>query len=679
MPRRYASVCAGILLALAALAALLWPAAAVPHRPSLEDLLAPLAVGQPVAQGFHLAPPRRGEEHDVVLLARRSATPGAPAAHVEIHLLDRGRWQGIRETASFGVGYEIPRSSAGSADCDAVTEAVAAAIRANDPGGLGPVDTLPLRAEPAPPAPARAIERLHGARGIAAGLCLAAITGLLATLRRGPLWASLWLFLLGLALRLPQLGLPFVRDQDVQRLFTGHLPLGEVLLGQGLRDRHPPLYFVVLHAAQWFGQDEAAARAPAALAGALIGPAVVWGAWTARGRAGAPAALVGLACTLSIPFIARSREVSEIPLFALMVVALCACAARAAEQPGPRRRNAVVATHALALWTYYLAPLVIGGVHLGLWLGGRARGQVFRWAGSGILLGSPAIALGAATFVRDSGARGVARAHPGLAWGEHGIAEMLRLLGAEAVEALGGPLLVVLLAVVGLAAARRDAGVLAPGAALVATFLGIAFLAPVARVQPYYLIAVIPLGALTVAVAAEAAGPRARLGAGVLLAAFCAASVAPRLHRARPLYLPDPDAFMPAFARIIDARPEGHLVTVAHYDSTLAAYYLARSRGVPMDWSLLVHEGGVLRPAGTGKTIEPLARSHGLDARPDEAAAARLREARARGPVLVIERHAFRLEQVSAMLDECELLAQAPSGRLVRCERATGAPGDDAP
>lgn len=71
---------------------------------SIEDLISPLTVGAIVARGYTLSPPRRGEEHDVVFTARRADGGGAA---IELHLLDRGRWAGIRESRSFGIAYEL--------------------------------------------------------------------------------------------------------------------------------------------------------------------------------------------------------------------------------------------------------------------------------------------------------------------------------------------------------------------------------------------------------------------------------------------------------------------------------------------------------------------------------------------------------------------------------------------
>jgi hypothetical protein len=204
--RHAARVALALALALVGVAFLLArPGPLAPRSRSWEDVLAPLGVGLPVGD-YELTALRRGEEHDIVLtLRKRSGDRGA----IEVHILDRGRWPGIRETKSFGVAYETPRSSAKVEDCEAVTEQIASTVRTNDHGGFEPVDAIPLRAEPDPPAIARALDQITGARGLAIGLCLALATWLLASGPSGGIIAASWLLALGLLLRAPHLDLPF--------------------------------------------------------------------------------------------------------------------------------------------------------------------------------------------------------------------------------------------------------------------------------------------------------------------------------------------------------------------------------------------------------------------------------------------------------------------------------------
>jgi hypothetical protein len=554
-------------------------------------------------------------------------------------------------------------------DCLAVTQALEAAVRANDPGGAGPVDAIVLEPGVAPTAPwvARAIARIPGPQGagVAVGFGLVLVTWLLASLPRGRAWAAAWLAAVGLVLRLPELGLPFDRDQDVQRLFTGHLPIVEILTGAGLHDRHPPLYFLVLHVAEVFGQSETVARAPAAIAGALVGPAVLYGAWIARRRAGPGAALVALAVTLSVELVRRSRECSDMPLFALFAIATSATLVRASAEPSRRWRTAVVASHALALWTYYLAPLVLAGNLAMAWLVGLRSRPALRAVAFGVLLGAPSLVLEVAIFVNDSSARAAADANPMMAWGKHGAAEMAAQLWRQTVDALGAPLLVVAGLVALAALARGRAAVLVPLSSLAATFAGIALVAPFARVQGYYIDTVLPLLALAVA-----AGLPVRRGATVCAAGvglIVVFGVVPRLQDAYDLYTPSREAVMPALAEAAARQPERRILVTADYDTTILAYYLARRQGVPMDWDAMDSSERGIRLRGLEQELVPLVRVHSPGEDPDGVAVARVDEATRGGSVLVLTREGLGLTRLEARLSRCDVLAAGARGRLLRC------------
>ena len=654
---------------LAAVASLLtvlfvWPRRAPESSPrTVADLIAPLSVGHEVVRGYVLEKAHRGSESDLVLNARRP-----DGVVVEVHIVNRGQWSGVPETRSFGVAYEEPSSSAPQTDCLAVSHALEAAVRANDPGGIGPVDAVALEpgARPLPAWPARAVAQLSGPQGGGAAFGLVVVTWLLATLPLGRVWTAGWLTAVGLALRWPVLGLPFDRDQDVQRLFTGHLPLWEILTGAGLRDRHPPFYFLVLHVAEVFGESETVARAPAAIAGALVGPAVLYGSWVARRRAGPGAALVALGLTLSVELIRRSRECSDIPLFALFAIAASATLVRASTAPARRWRAALAVSHALALWTYYLAPLVLSGSLVMAWLVGLRSRLAARAVVVGVLLGAPSLALEAAVFVRDSSARQAADAHPLLAWGKHGAMEMGTQLWRLTAEALGAPFLAIAALVAASALARRRAAVLVPLAAFVATFAGIALIAPVARVQGYYIDAVLPLVAL-----ATASGLPVRRGANLCAAGLgliVALSVVPGLQAAYHLYEPSREAVMPALAETVAREPERRVLVTADYDTTILAYYLARREGAPMDWLAMNSSGQGIQLRGLPQQLVPLVRVHSPGPDPDGAAVAKVDEATRAGPVLVVTRVGLGLNRLDERLADCDVLTSTPTAAVLRCK-----------
>lgn len=659
--------------ALAALAALLlMPAVPAERAVSWSDLIAPLRVGEPVVRGYVLSPPRRGEAHDVVYVARREAGAHGAAARVELHVVDRGFWPGILETRSFGVAWEVPPPGASLVapldDAQAVTRALRDAIDAND-SGFPSVDSIPLASEPPAPRIARVLDNFAGARGFVIGAAAVTALLLLGSLRGGAAMVGAVLLVLGLALRLPELGLPFSHDQDVQRMFTGSLPLREIATGIGLEDRHPPLYFFVLHLAQaWLGQSEAAGRAPAALAGALLGPVLLLAVALMRRPIGATAILAALAVTVSPELLARSREVSEIALYALMLLAAAASLVAALRAPAVANLALLAISHALALFTYYLAPFVVAA-HAGalaLWRADRRTAAAFA---AGIVAGSPALLLAAVTLLRDWGARDVARAFPTLAWGEHSPAPLLWHMARIAGDAAGLPFAVLALAAIAVGAARVMPSVLVPALGVAATFAGVALLSPIARVQAYYVTTVLPLAALALAAVAE---PDARPLRGAWIGALALALIAglvPRLGAARVLYLPDADAFMPRFAGIVAAQPDATPVTVAHYDRTILAYYLARARNRPISWRTV--DDPDFEP------IESLAFVHALGEGSQAEAVRALERILAHGPALVIERDAFLLPAINERLTACQLIERAPTARLVRCEaQGGGAPFD---
>lgn len=115
-----------------------------PPSSAWTDLVEPHSVGREVTRGYVLSSPSRGHEHDVVFRATRS-----DGRAVEVHFIDRGRWRGVRETRSFGVAWEAPRTTAPRDDAEAVTEALAVALRAHDRGG--PVDHIALTRTERPP------------------------------------------------------------------------------------------------------------------------------------------------------------------------------------------------------------------------------------------------------------------------------------------------------------------------------------------------------------------------------------------------------------------------------------------------------------------------------------------------------------------------------------------------
>ncbi len=656
---------AAILLGFAL--ALLAPGPPAARGPSWGDLIAPFGVGRPVVRGFVLSPPRRGQANDVVYVARRTTEDAGHKSHdgsrvesrVEIHVVDRGRWTGVLESRSFGVAWEVPPvgASVGATkeDSNAVTVALFEAISAND-SGFASVDSIPLSSEPPAPTISHIVRRLGAPRGAAIGVALALAIAIVAPMRYGGFAVGILLLAIGLGLRAPILGLPFAHDQDVQRMLTGNSSLIDIATGVGLQDRHPPLYFFILHFAQWFGQSEAVGRAPAVIAGALAAPAVLLAAATIRGRVDPAAAVAALAVAVSPELIARSREVSGIPLYGLLLVTAAGALAAAARSPGFTRLLIVAVSHAMALFTYYLAPFVVAANAAALWWRRANRPTLVAFT-CGVLAGTPALLLGFATLFRDWSARETARAFPTIAWGQHDplqmATEMIQIGTAAFGPILAGALLIAAIAGV----VRRDFAIVLAGLGVAATFAAVALLSPIARVQSYYFTSALPLAALVLALMQ----PPTRLGRRfwtALLVAGVGLGTVPSLATSGSLYLPDADAFMPRFAAVAARRPETTIVTVAHYDTTLLAYYLARINGRNIKWKNWDE---------SSKRLIPLVKVHSLRIQSEATLAGELDRLIGDNDTLVVERDAVSLPLIRKRLRRCDILSEAPTGRLLRC------------
>jgi hypothetical protein len=132
------------------------------------------------------------------------------------------------------------------------------------------------------------------------------------------------------------------------------------------------------------------------------------------------------------------------------------------------------------------------------------------------------------------------------------------------------------------------------------------------------------------------------------------------------LYVPDARATMPAFVDTIADSAETRLVTVAHYDLTLLAYYLGRASGIEVDYASLEPRGDALALRGTPFLLFPLVQTHDDGATAAQAGAA-LEAVIGEGACLVIDRPALSLEDVRARLTRCERLAEGPESALYRC------------
>jgi hypothetical protein len=129
----------GVVVLLAGVVALVAPPGqSGADRLSWETLLAPYSLGAALPDGHRIDAIRRGGANEVVILVSGAGENDA----AQVHVLPRGCWSGIRESASFGIGYETALSPAPQRE--AITETLANAVRSRD-RGLPPPDAIPLR------------------------------------------------------------------------------------------------------------------------------------------------------------------------------------------------------------------------------------------------------------------------------------------------------------------------------------------------------------------------------------------------------------------------------------------------------------------------------------------------------------------------------------------------------
>jgi hypothetical protein len=183
-----------------------------------ETLLAPYSQGAELPDGFRLGRVRCGPDNDIVISAERPRDSAA----VEVHVLPRGRWPGIRESQSFGIGYETQRSDASGRE--AVTEALAQAIRSHDRGLPSP-DTIPLGPSLVASGDPAWVAALHAVRPLLVGASVAALLLIVAMRSRA-------LTVMGLGVGIADLiargaGFWVVQDQTC----AGHVPAEFIDLG----------------------------------------------------------------------------------------------------------------------------------------------------------------------------------------------------------------------------------------------------------------------------------------------------------------------------------------------------------------------------------------------------------------------------------------------------------------
>jgi hypothetical protein len=465
-------------------------------------------------------------------------------------------------TPRFNITYKVEVAEGVRTDAavDAVMKAVCAlAARPGEaPAELAPsVDYRPRGAVPP-------VWSLGSRRTLAAALAVAALAFLAlsrpvvgARLERAGAWVERrwpWL-LLGLIavmapLRLWHLDVPFDLDYATQRAFYASATLTDILLHREGETRHPPLFYLVLHAFERIGGlREVVLRLPAA----LFSLTAAWATFLlARLLLGAPRALLVVALLVaSAPFLAHSRDASSVTLATTLVVATLYLFLRCLEEP-PRRAHLVglVLAHAAMLYCYYSAVLVVLAEGLVLLVHQRRRAAAPVWlsVGAATALGLLAGARWQRLFA-ELGMRDLARAFPTHVWGDREGGEFTwELVRLCTPPGAFGPAAWALLMVGAMVGARRlwrtPPGLLLGALfalALVTATVGTAYL----RLKPYYVIWMLPPVFVVLTAGATGWGPaepRRRLTVAASAAAFGfvlfgygaeLAEGAPRLHDRR--------------------------------------------------------------------------------------------------------------------------------------------------
>lgn len=418
--------------------------------------------------------------------------------------------------------------------------------------------------------------------------------------------------------------------------------------------------------AQLFDQSEQTVRLPAALFGALTAPARVYGVWRIHGKVTPLTAVAAIAAALSPVLIRHSREVSEVTLFGLLLVLLVITVMQFARSEGHWRGGVLLAgLCAVAFWTYYLASFALVACAAATWWLYRPARRFWLWFGVGVALGAPSLALGYRALVADRTARAAAAAQPGVAWGARDAAEVLGGITDVLGAAIGGLLVLFIVTAVWSFARRKPLGAMASAMAI-GLLLAVVGLAPIARIQPYYIVVAIPLILLAIAAIEWPLVGQARRLITALAAGLSVAFVGAQIASVSSTYTEEDGAFMAHFADEIVNRGDGRVATVAHYDTTLLAYYLAREQRVRLRADKIHrNNGGVVRVDGLSQEFVPLVQTHAPNQDPDWLALSRLRNLAQARPILLVHRDTVRLPQLESFIASCEILEEAVVARLL--------------
>ncbi len=320
-------------------------------------------------------------------------------------------------------------------------------------------------------------------------------------------WYWLGALLLGMAVaRLAHLDIALDADYTTQRLFFGSLDWGDILAHRYEDQRHPQLFYLILHAFLWIGHEPWVVRLPAAIFSLTTAVALFVLARRYLGEARALGCVLVL--SLSTAFLFHSRDVSDVTLFLTLAILAWDAFLRCAERLTLGRAVYLALAEIGMLYSYYMGVLVLAAqVGALAWaaLRGPAHPRRGLWATMGlVMLACVPFWIDFGNLIRaDLATRQVAAAYPQHLWGERQAGEFGVDVLRQLFPAGLGMVPAALAAALGLwrwlrAFRRQPAGRLMV-CLLVMAALVIGLGVSLVRMKPYYVIYLLPLVALWIA------------------------------------------------------------------------------------------------------------------------------------------------------------------------------------
>ena len=465
-------------------------------------LFAPVKTGEELAPGWKLEAVEAADDAIVVRLA-----PGGVAPALTVRLTKRDENTGaFCRTQSFNLVYLTEGEGARTPeDIHQAMDALCRLVTENDRGQIE-LD----RFVSASPTANRIAWRWPGWSNLLVLLLLgvlAAVVLLVKPVEKAAAWTGAaverfdWLVLAAMlvplaVLRFCSLDIPFDADYMTQRVFFGSLDIGDIL-AHGYQDqRHPQLFYLVLHFFLYFGHQEWLMRLPAVLFS--LGAAVALFALARSYLGGLRSLLCVLLLMLSASFFEHSRDVSDLSLFIMLALLACHLFLRCLEEPILRRLILLAVVETAMFYAYYMAVLVLFAQLVIVIVFARPKRFCKLWIalGAACLLALPAFWDLITLILADVGTRQVAGQFPAHVWGEQAVGRMLSDFTALVVPATLFGVLTPVMVLVGAWRWGRRAWkrpeFLLLVVLLVVSLVVIGLAVVLVRLRPYYLLFLLP-------------------------------------------------------------------------------------------------------------------------------------------------------------------------------------------